>query len=206
VAVAELVGRPVVVFGSSDGIVRVWDLATGRHVGKPFTGHTGRVLTVAVAELDGRQVVVSGSSNGTVRVWDLAARRAVRHHLRPVRLRHPAPVLVAVTMQHENRVCIITGCLDKASYTWELPSCRKLSRTIIEGRFGNSAITILAPDNVLYANGATMSLYDAVGAPTPRLTIELDAEIQAFATHGTSTVIAATRRGLIAFEIPRQQT
>jgi hypothetical protein len=108
-------------------------------------------------------------------------------------------------MQYENRAYVIVGCLDNASYTWELPSCQKLSRTVVPGNSGIGAIAILAPDNVLYANGATMSLYDDVGAAAPRLTIELDAEIQAFATYGTSTVIAATRLGLIAFEIPRQQ-
>jgi hypothetical protein len=108
-------------------------------------------------------------------------------------------------MQYENRAYVIAGCLDNASYKWELPSCRNLSRTIVAGNSGISAVAILAPDNVLYANGTTMSLYDDVGAPAPRLMIELDAEIQAFATYGTSTVIAATRLGLIAFEIPRQQ-
>ena len=43
VAVGELEGRPVVVSGSADRTVRVWDLATGAPVGDPFTGHTGWV-------------------------------------------------------------------------------------------------------------------------------------------------------------------
>ena len=72
VAAAELEGRPVVISGSSDETVRVWDLATGAPVGDPFTGHGGWVTAVAAAELDGRPVVISGGSDGTVRVWDLA--------------------------------------------------------------------------------------------------------------------------------------
>ena len=72
VAAAELDGRPVVISGSSDETVRVWDLATGTPVGDPFTGHDGPVHAVAAAELDGRPVVISGSSDETVRVWDLA--------------------------------------------------------------------------------------------------------------------------------------
>ena len=72
VAAAELDGRPVVISGSDDGTVRVWDLATGTPVGDPFTGHGGRCTAVAAAELDGRPVVISGSDDGTVRVWDLA--------------------------------------------------------------------------------------------------------------------------------------
>ena len=42
-AAAELDGRPVVISGSSDRTVRVWDLATGAPVGGPFTGHTSDV-------------------------------------------------------------------------------------------------------------------------------------------------------------------
>ena len=62
----------MVVSGSSDETVRVWDLATGTPVGRPFTGHRGPVNAVAVTELDGRPVAVSGSDDETVRVWDLA--------------------------------------------------------------------------------------------------------------------------------------
>ena len=62
----------MVISGSSDRTVRVWDLATGTPVGDPFTGHTDAVTAVAAAELDGRPVVISGSNDRTVRVWDLA--------------------------------------------------------------------------------------------------------------------------------------
>ena len=72
VAAAELDGRPVVISGSDDRTVRVWDLATGAPVGGPFTGHGGWVRSVAAAELNGRPVVISGSVDRTVRVWDLA--------------------------------------------------------------------------------------------------------------------------------------
>jgi hypothetical protein len=40
-AVAELDGRPMVIPGSSDRTVWVWDLAIGTPAAAPFTGHTG---------------------------------------------------------------------------------------------------------------------------------------------------------------------
>jgi WD40 repeat protein len=62
----------VVVSGSHDATVRVWDAATGAPVGDPFTGHTDAVYAVAVGQVGGRAVVVSGSNDRTVRVWDAA--------------------------------------------------------------------------------------------------------------------------------------
>jgi WD40 repeat protein len=67
-------GRPVVVSGSIDRTVQVWDLATRVPVVSPFTGHTDVVFAVAIAQLNGRTVVVSGSGDRTVRTWDLTAR------------------------------------------------------------------------------------------------------------------------------------
>jgi hypothetical protein len=47
-----------------------------------------------------------------------------------------------------------------------------------------------------------MSLYEVTGAAAPLLAIELGSEIVALATHGNSTVVAATRLGLVALEVP----
>jgi WD40 repeat protein len=49
VAVAELDGRPVVISGSDDHTVRIWDLATGAPIGDPFACTNGPVLSVAIA-------------------------------------------------------------------------------------------------------------------------------------------------------------
>ena len=37
---AELDGRPVIISGSEDRTIRVWDLGTGTPVGRLVTGHT----------------------------------------------------------------------------------------------------------------------------------------------------------------------
>jgi WD40 repeat protein len=54
VAVGQLDGRAVVVSGSDDRAVRVWDAATSDPAGDPFTGHAGPVRSVAIGQLGGR--------------------------------------------------------------------------------------------------------------------------------------------------------
>ncbi len=59
--------RPVVVSGSDDATVRVWDLAAGGPLGGPLAGHEGWVNAVAVGELHDRSLAASSDADETVR-------------------------------------------------------------------------------------------------------------------------------------------
>ncbi|MFI5378271.1 MAG: family 16 glycoside hydrolase [Tepidisphaerales bacterium] len=64
----------LVVSGSDDMTVRVWDLAAGKQT-HCFEGHTGAVTSVAFSP-DGK-LVASGSEDHTARVWELATGRLI---------------------------------------------------------------------------------------------------------------------------------
>ena len=116
VAAAELDGRPVVISGSGDGTVRVWDLATGAPIGDPFTGHTGWVLAVAAAELDGRPVVISGGDDRTVRVWDLATGAPIGDPFTG----HTGSVRAVAAAELDGRPVVISGGDDRTVRVWDL--------------------------------------------------------------------------------------
>lgn len=71
-AVGRADSRDIIVSGSQDGTVRIWDPATGAPIGTPLSAHRTRVLAVAIGRSGDRDIIVSGSQDGTVRITDAA--------------------------------------------------------------------------------------------------------------------------------------
>jgi len=120
----------VVVSGSDDRTVRVWDAATGRPVGDPFTGHTDWVTAVAVGQLDGRTVVVSGSSDRTVRVWDAATGRPVGDPFTG----HTDYVNAVAVGQLDGRTVVVSGSDDRTVRAWDAATGRPVGDSPPENR------------------------------------------------------------------------
>jgi WD40 repeat protein len=72
--VAFILGTRLLVSGSHDKSLRVWDLDTGKQVGEPLLGHDAEVWVLA-ASSDGRWIV-SGGYNGSILVWEVATDKA----------------------------------------------------------------------------------------------------------------------------------
>ena len=96
----------VLVAGTDDGTVRVWDLPSGAPRWT-FTGHHGEVDRVAISS-DGRRAA-SSARDSTVRVWDLATGRplrvlADRQYGGPVAITADGRHVVSVAYDHRIRV------------------------------------------------------------------------------------------------------
>ncbi|KAG2052803.1 WD40 repeat-like protein [Suillus hirtellus] len=68
-----ILGARLLVTGSADKSLRVWDLDTGKQVGEPLLGHDAGVWTVSASH-DGRWIA-SGGVNGSILVWEVATNK-----------------------------------------------------------------------------------------------------------------------------------
>ncbi|WP_066936321.1 WD40 repeat domain-containing protein [Microtetraspora fusca] len=77
-AVGKYGTTPILVIGDLDGMLTIWDLRTGRQLGKPFFGYGGGVETLAVTKVRGKATAVAVGDDDTIRMWDLATRKPFR--------------------------------------------------------------------------------------------------------------------------------
>jgi tricorn protease-like protein len=73
--VAFIPGTRLLVTCSYDKSIRIWDLDTRKHMGKPLFGHDDRVEGISVSP-DGRWIV-SGGGRGSILVWEVATKKSV---------------------------------------------------------------------------------------------------------------------------------
>jgi WD40 repeat protein len=117
-------GQRVIVSGSMDQELRVWDLDTGAALLPPLIGHSGWVNAVALGvQSDGQHVIVSGGYDGTVRIWDLDTGAAL---LPPLIGRYSGMVnAVALGERSDGQRVIVCGYGDGLQL-WNLDSGARL--------------------------------------------------------------------------------
>ena len=161
VAMGQIEGRTIIVSGSYDKTVRVWDAHSGTLVGDPLTGHEGRVNSVAVAQVDGRTVIISGSDDHTIRRWDAATGSQIGAPITG----HKDRVHTVAVAKVEGRALIISGSDDDTIRRWDAATGSQIGRRL--GRVGQIASIALgqSPERaVIFARSwnETVRALDAV--------------------------------------------
>jgi len=62
-------GKELLASAGSDGMVRIWDPATGQQH-TALEGHLGLLWFVCPVTVAGEELLASGSADGTIRIWD----------------------------------------------------------------------------------------------------------------------------------------
>jgi WD40 repeat protein len=147
--------------GGFDGIVRLWDLASGRQAGEPLVGHPREVSSIAFSS-DGRTLASAGS-DGSVRLWDLEAAPSLGEPLAGVP-REPR----GVAFSPDGRLLAAVG--DGPIGLWDMATRRQFGEPL-RGHTSGLLGVAFSPDGRLLASAGgrpdgTIGLWD-VAAGTP---------------------------------------
>ncbi|GAA1960569.1 WD40 repeat domain-containing protein [Kitasatospora viridis] len=145
---AELDGRPVLLTGGSDGVVRVTDPRTGES--RALATGTDGVSALTTAEQDGRTLVLAGAADGLVRIWDLATGEP-RAPLATGERR----VLALAAAVADGRTVLLTGHSDHRARRWDLAARKPLGGPL-EGhrRWVDRAATAVVDGRPVVVTGA----------------------------------------------------
>ncbi|PQE09027.1 hypothetical protein CJF30_00010830 [Rutstroemia sp. NJR-2017a BBW] len=147
--------KPIVVSGSTDHTVRLWDTATGQQILPPLEGHTDRVNSVAFSP-DGKQVV-SGSTDHTVRLWDIATGKQVL----PTLEGHTSSVN-SVAFSPDGKQ-VVSGSTDRTVRLWDTATGKQILSPL-EGHTNSVNSVAFSPDGKQVVSGSwDHTLYQITG-------------------------------------------
>jgi WD40 repeat protein len=153
-AVALSADGRLAVSASDDGMLKVWNVDTGREL-RSLKGHSGAVYGVALSA-DGRRAV-SASSDKTLKVWDVDSGREL------LTLREHSDAVYAVALSTDGRRAV-SASGDDTLKVWDVESGREL-RTLA-GHNASVAGVALSADGqraVSASDDLTLKVWDVEG-------------------------------------------
>ncbi|KAG1893275.1 WD40-repeat-containing domain protein [Suillus fuscotomentosus] len=145
--IAFIAGTRLLVTGSDDKSLRVWDLDTGKQVGEPLWGHDAEVWRIA-ASPDGHWIA-SGGWNGSILVWEVATNKRELKRV-PVSFKGHEDVVRDIVFAPDNKT-FASASLDGMMCVWN----RQTGKIVLGPlKVGDLALSVsYSPDGTKLAAG-----------------------------------------------------
>jgi len=129
--------------GSADGIMRLWDVATGKEI-RQFIGHSMSINSVVFSP-DGK-FVLSGGSDKTIRLWDVNIGKEIKQFIG-----HTEFVKTVVFLPDGKS--ILSSSFDKTMRFWDIETGKEIKQFIGHTEFVSSIR--FSPDGKLVLSGGS---------------------------------------------------
>jgi WD40 repeat protein len=193
-------GAPVVISAGGDYTIRLWDPATGEQIGPPLTtGSNKTVSALAVTHWEGHPILVSGDADNTMSIWELNGGQRIGPEL----VGHKDTVNAVAVGDLDGRRVIVSGSDDHTVRMWDLAARRQIG-TPFEGHQNRVKAVGIARARgrpVIVSGGWDRRLRIWTASGSSLHAIEVGSAVEGIAVCRDSVVLAATSRGLAAFEL-----
>ena len=154
VACVDPDGHPVVVTGSNDHGVRIWDVDGGMLLHPPMRGHRDRVYAASCGVLGGRTIAITGGDDDAVHVWDIATGRPVDRPL----VGHTSWVSAVACTAVDGRPVAFSGGFDRTVRMWDLATatCRAVLVMPVEVH----AVSVSPDGGLVVCSGPDVLVFD----------------------------------------------
>jgi WD40 repeat protein len=147
-AVAISQDGQIMVSGSYDNTIKLWDLPTGKSV-YTLVGHSSTVHSVAISA--DKKTIVSGSDDGTIKVWNTATGELIRTVKDSASQRNAVTKIQSVSISQDGQK-FVSGGDDRTVKIWQLET-GKLVQTL-HGHSHKVEVVAIAPDNQKIVSGS----------------------------------------------------
>jgi WD40 repeat protein len=137
----------ILVSGSADQTIKVWDWATGTEL-RTLVGHSSFINALAIAP-DGK-TLVSGSADQMIKIWDLTTGKELRT------LTGHTGFINALKISHDGRI-LVSGGADQIIKIWDLTTGKEL-RTLTGHTGYINSLDISADGHTLVSGGTDQTL------------------------------------------------
>jgi WD40 repeat protein len=132
----------LLVSGSDDQTIKVWDIATGRLL-RTLTGHTSSINALVISP-DGKTLVSAGADR-TIKIWDLATGQELRT------LTGHTSYINALVISPDGQT-LVSGSADQTIKVWSLTTGQELHTLTGHTSYVNALV--ISPDGQLLASGS----------------------------------------------------
>jgi WD40 repeat protein len=113
-----------------DGKVRLWDVSTGRQVGKLFRPEWG---AVSVAFSPTGKTVLTQNGNSKAQLWDAATRTPIGPEMHPRQLRWPLGAFIVAVGYNPDGKTVLSAHTDGTAQLWDAATGEPLGESLAHG-------------------------------------------------------------------------